>query len=79
LVNGKRTDLTESGRLSMSKSKLGEANPKYKAIPKHIEVLIVDHYNTSGQLSKRFCLEHKISVYLATRLLKNLGLWKQNK
>lgn len=73
--NGKRTNISESGRYKMVTSKLKENNPKYITVKEEISLEIISEYMIKKKVTKKMSDKYGISIYLIRRILKERNLY----
>lgn len=79
LINGKRVDITENGRVAMSQSKLKKGNPKYVEIEENIQELIIHLYKKYGQITKEIPEKSGYSKHVIKRFLKENKIYAGRK
>jgi group I intron endonuclease len=76
-INGKRTDITENGRILMSNSKLKSGNPNYVEFDNAVINEIISEYKNNGfKVTKQLSEMFNISIYLIRRILKDNQTYK---
>lgn len=76
LINGKRSDITEIGRISMASSKLKTGNPNYVNIPKCDEEIIINLYEKYKRITPEIHQETGYSAYILKRFLIEKNIYE---
>jgi group I intron endonuclease len=79
LINGKRIDLTENGRISLSLSKLKEGNPNYVKIDDDTQKIIIFLYKKYGKIVPEILNESGYSKHVIKRFLKDIKIYAGRK
>lgn len=79
LINGKRMDITENGRILISQSKLKDGNPNYVEIEENKQELIIFLYKKYGRIVKEVVEKSGYSKHVIKRFLNEKGIYAGRK